>query len=191
MAAGCTLEQLCEGEKNYICDASCLVELTKGEKVNDQVDKLIIKVKEIFDKIEGKEKEVEEFYIGKTYVPQIRNMGFVTTNPYTWRKKGIKSRWGHHNNMGYNGLIVLTVVTKEVLPHDDAHQEDYALMLEQRLLHYYKFENYDERIENETFGEGKTTNTTYRGYAVYIAVKFEEYEDDTDQAYRDVIRQLN
>ena len=188
MAARCTLEKLCQGEKNYVCDASWLVELKKNESVNIKVDKLRNKVQEIFDEIVKKGKEVEEFYIGKTYVPQVRDMGFVTTNPSTWRKKGIKSRWDHYNRMGYNGLIVLTVVTREVLPHADAHQEDYALMLEQRLLHYYKFEKYDERLENETFGEGKTTNTTYRGYAVYIAVKF---EDNNDKAERDIIRCLN
>ena len=174
---GCAFEDLCKGtKKDYVCDASYLVELKKDESVNDQVKNLTDKVKKIFDDIKKEGKEVEEFYIGKTYVPKKRNVVFNRTEPGTWRKKGIKSRWDYYNSMGYDGLIVLTVVTKEVLPHDDAHQEDYALMLEQRLLHYYKFENYDDRIENETFGEGKTTNTTYKGYAVYIAVKLKEFE---------------
>ena len=155
--------------------------------VDARVEALKDKVVYILDQVRQRG-QVEGFYIGKTYVPQRGGRNFNAMVPTSWRKDGIGSRWGHHKNMGYNGLIVLTVVTREALPlnpeNDNqpyVNQQEYALMLEQKLLHNYKIENYDSRMENATFGEGRPTNTIYRGYAVYIAIRFAEEEGEGEE----------
>ena len=201
MAAGCTLEQLCKGEKNYVCDARCLVELTKGETANDQVAMLKYKVKEIFNIIErDNNKTIEKFFIGKTYVDGSYPL-FKAMDPKTWQTQGISSRWSgtykpkpqkaeEKENPDCNGLIVLTVVTKEVLPHEnDTNCEKYALMLEKRLLYYYKIETYDSRIKNTSFDDGNTSKgkIEHPGFVVYVAVKFNDKIRGVDQLMGDMI----
>ena len=183
---GCTLKQLCEREKNYVCDARCLVELTKGETANDQVAILKYKVKEIFKIIECDNKIIEKFFIGKTNIPKGAKE-IDAMKPDTWVKTGISNRWsGTYNKPGTekecDGLIVLTVVTKEVLPHEHntiSDCEEYALMLEKRLQYYYKIENCDSRMKNDTFKDGNTcTKKDHAGFVVYIAVKFRKADDE-------------
>lgn len=189
---GCTLEQLCQGENNYVCDPRCLVELTKGETANDQVAILKYKVKEIFNIIEGDNNKIEKFFIGKTYVDKAGGAPFKAMDPKTWQTQGISSRWSGtykpqlpkeegKENPDCNGLIVLTVVTKEVLPHERNTTndcEEYALMLEKRLQYYYKIENYDPRMKNDTFKDGNTcTKKDHEAFVVYIAVKFSKADD--------------
>ena len=50
------------------------------------------------------EKKVTKFYIGKTFVRQIKNRKFDAMNPNTWRKSGISSRWCHHKQEDYEGM---------------------------------------------------------------------------------------
>ena len=189
-----TLARFCqpqEPQDNYVCDRDCLVNLREIEGVDARVEALKDKVVYILDQVRQRG-QVEGFYIGKTYVPQRRRRDFDAMVPTSWRKDGIASRWGHHNNRGYNGLIVLTVVTREVLPRNPENenaddnqshtdQQEYALMLEQKLLHNYKIENYDSRIANDNFGEGRPAARNYRGYAVYIAIRFAEEEGEGEE----------
>ena len=97
--------------------------------------------------------------------------------PDTLKKDGI-SRLTTYKERGYNGLIVLTIITKNLLLPKERRQkyqdqQDYALMLERRLIQYYKDENPDPRIANPTLREGGKSSTVYDGYPVYVAVKFE------------------
>ena len=209
---GCTLEQLCKGtKKDYVCDASCLVELTNGQTANDQVDMLKDKVREIFNIIEhDNNKIIEKFIIGKSYMDKLEDAPmFKAMDPNTWYAHGISCRWSGTykykqqppNAEGtkipnaeetkipdYNGLIVLTVVTKEVLPHDKTTGEEYALMLEKRLLYYYKIETYDSRIKNTSFDDGNTCKkgNKHPGFVVYVAVKFNDISE-LEQKTRDLL----
>ena len=70
--------------------------------------------------------------------------------------------------------MVLAAVTKECVPGNDTHQEQYALCLEQRLLHHFRFHEQDGRLENSTFATGGETKTKYIAYAVYIAFSLME-----------------
>lgn len=189
-----TLDQLCNGEKGYVCDQ--VAELVEGP-VNNQVDWLKERVGFIFQSIEMRGKQIEEFYIGKTYAKEKKSRIFDAMDRDTWKMKGIQDRCGSHNReKHYNGLIILTVVTKEMLPRnpeneneDDnqshTNQQDYAIMLEQRLLHYYKIESYDKRIKNETFGEGRKAKMR-PGFIVYVAVKLKENIGRLNQPFRDM-----
>lgn len=191
-----TITCLVKGEKNYHCKGY-LVNLEEVETTHDKekraitsnrVEKLINQVNQIFIDLAKNGKEVGRFYIGKTYVAKRKRIkSFDTMNPNTWRKDGVIDRWTTtYKKIPYDGLIVLTVITKELLPPTDLHveeaqegpgppnQETYALMLEQRLIHYYRVENYDPRIMNSTFNEGKKTDTRYIGYPLYVAFKFKE-----------------
>ena len=191
-----TFDRFCQGHDNYVCDQHCLVDLREIRSISDRVEALKIKVADVLDQVQQRRGQVEGFYIGKTYVDKKdRVPNFEAMNPRTWKKEGISSRWQNkykprpqnpyeRENPNCNGLIVLTVVTEEMLPPnpenedvDDnrshTNQQDYALMLEQRLLHNYKIEAYNPKIRNDSFGEG------YRGrmrpgFAVYVAVKLEE-----------------
>uniref|UniRef100_A0A1X7TZM3 Uncharacterized protein n=1 Tax=Amphimedon queenslandica TaxID=400682 RepID=A0A1X7TZM3_AMPQE len=171
---GCSFENILTGkQQNYCCDM-----IIKQEgSVTDRVSKLTKKIEDIIRALQIEDNIVESFFIGKTYVPKSKKAKkFDPMKPGTWRKEGISQRWySTYIPMEYDALIVLTVVTKDDVP-DHTNQEDYTIMLEQKLLHYYKIENYDERIQNDSFSGGRKTTGGYIGYALYMAVKF-EYEE--------------
>ena len=131
-------------------------------------------------------KKVVKFYIGKTYVRQIKNKKFDAMKPNTWRKSGISSRWRHHRQEDYgkNGMVVLTVVTKDDVPQQSIqafkHQEMYALALEQQLIIHYTFIRGDERLANTSTHPGMQQQEESRaiGYAIYMAFALDDSETD-------------
>ena len=135
----CTLDDLHRGSKNYVCDASCLVNLV-GKDSNEAKEGLINKMDELFQEFELQtERRVKKYYIGKTFIKHRRNpnsrkmfVKFDPMDPYTWKKNGISSRWGCHQKMEYgrDGLVVLAAVTKDAVPQQyrgEVHHEQYAL----------------------------------------------------------------
>ena len=183
---GCTFEDLCNQAelKNYVCDASCLVDLHKTN-ADEVVQLLAEKLEDNIRELEiAREGQVTKIYIGKTFIRQRRKRGgghgfqqFDPMQPTTWKKNGISSRWGSHKALGKHGLIVLTAVTRELAPVG-LNQQDYVLMLEQKLIHHYKLKN-DVRLENETSSEGARTKNLTRGYALYVAFIIEINDDDS------------
>ena len=82
---------------------------TKGDQDSDALHKATGRlVKQLDDTIRDIEiqsgKKVVKFYIGKTFVRQIKNRKFDAMNPNTWRKSGISSRWCHHKQEDYEGM---------------------------------------------------------------------------------------
>ena len=205
---GCTLAQFCqpqEPQDNYVCDRDCLVNLRQFEGgVNARVGALKDKVAYILGQTQQRG-QVKGFYIGKTYVDKKESAANLDAmDPETWIKEGISSRWHNKykprpinpNGPNCNGLIVLTVVTKDMLPRNPENedpddnqshtdQQDYAIMLEQKLLHNYKIENYDPKIKNDSFGEGYRGDM-HDGFAVYVAVKLEENNGGLEQQMGDM-----
>ena len=182
---GCTFEDLCNQPdlRNYVCDPSCLVDLSKIDSVDEVVRLLAEKLEDNVWELEIARGKVTKIYIGKTFIKQRRKRGggfqqFDPMQPTTWKKNGISSRWGGHKSNGKDGLIVLTAVTKKTAP-EGFTQQDYALMLEQKLIHRYKLNN-DVRLENETSGEGGRTKKQTRGYAVYVAFIIEANNEEND-----------
>ena len=174
---GCTFEELCNGTRcNYVCDPSCLVDLRGEENMDRAVRKLIDAVECTFRNLEcARDCTVEKFYIGKTFIKHRRKTKFDVRSPYTWKKNGISSRWQEHKKKDYgkDGLVVLAAVTKKCVP-GNTHQQQYALCLEQRLLHHFRFHEQDGRLVNSTFATGGETKTKYIAYAVYIAFSLRE-----------------
>ena len=141
------------------------------DKVNEDVQKLI---KQLDETIIAFEKEhfplkVNKFYIGKTYVTLKNRKDQDRTSHVEWdivkrktyiyqNNEGISDRKSKHTKEEYGnvGLVVLALVTNEVVPQTKGTplpSEKYALMLEQRLIHYHVME--DERCHNTTFDSGK------------------------------------
>ena len=132
-------------------------------------------------------KKVVKFYIGKTYVRKNkRSKVFDAMNPNTWRKEGIRSRWCHHKQEDYgrNGMVVLTVVTKDDVPQQSIptfkHQEMYALALEQQLIIHYAFIRGDKRLANTSTHPGMQQQEESRaiGYPIYMAFTLDDSETD-------------
>ena len=131
-------------------------------------------------------KKVVKFYIGKTFVRQIKNRKFDVMKHNTWRKSGISSRWCHHKQEDYgrNGMVVLTVVTKDDVPQQRIpafkHQEMYALALEQQLIIHYAFIRGDERLANTSTHPGMQQQEESKaiGYPIYMAFALDDSEND-------------
>ena len=134
-------------------------------------------------------KKVVKFYIGKTYVHKNRRSKvFDAMSPTTMRKEGIRSRWHHHKQEDYgrNGMVVLTVVTKDDVPQQSIrvrafkHQEMYALALEQQLIIHYAFIRGDERLANTSTHPGMQQQEESRaiGYPIYMAFALDDSETD-------------
>ena len=172
-------------------DPEHTVTTTKGDQdsnvLHRATDTLVNWVDDTMTDIEIQSgKKVVKFYIGKTYVRQIKNRKFDAMNPNTWRKSGISSRWHHHKQEGYgrNGMVVLTVVTKDDVPQQSIpafkHQEMYALALEQQLIIHYAFIRGDERLANISTHPGMQQQEESRaiGYPIYMAFALDDSETD-------------
>ena len=81
---------------------------------------------------------------------------------------------------GYNKLVVLAYITKDVIPNDTPHgYKTYPVMcaiaLEQELIKHYKTDHPDSRCANQLNQEGSSCSTpncnnTQKG-VVYVAYK--------------------
>lgn len=184
--AGCSLEDLCRGVKNYVCDASCLVGL-EGIDVIAAKDELLTQLTNIFEEIELQtDCKVKKFYIGKAIVKKRKSRGgprsFVPFNPMdplTWKKSGISSRWCAHRDKEYgkDGLVVLGAVTRDSVPkvcHGRVNQEQYAIALQQMILHQLMLREGDDRLENESFLVGGADGGKSVAYAIYVTFTLEE-----------------
>ena len=178
-----TYEQLRRRQRNqgYVCDRQALESVRTGGLCKTAEKDLIPKV----DRIKGDigNRRILYYYIGKTSVDTKAGENFDRRNPNTWDTASIQGRWGDHNNPrqpedhripDYNFLIVLTVIDAEVVDGRNFTHEDFALALEQRLIHHYKIDKNDGDIKNRTFNEGNRADRVHSGSAVYMAVKTTE-----------------
>ena len=163
--SGCSFDQLCNGSaQSYACDN--LIDITKTSDGHtptiDEAKELLLK--HLYNCIQSIETErgcqLEFFYIGKTYVRTRKNGRFNHMDRATWRlDNGINNAFKYHKGAshGQDGLVVLTVVTREAIHPDvwgnkpDFHQEDYALDLEGMLIQDCRT---DSRLVNKTLKPG-------------------------------------
>lgn len=184
---GCLFENLCNGSQvNYACDNTINIEGLTTREQEDYLSQHICKCIESIEIERGC--PVEEFYIGKTHVRKRSGMEFNPTMRTTWRlADGINRRFRAHRNESYgrDGLVVLTVVTREAIPREirrnkpNFHQQDYALALESRLILNFMS---DPRLANETIEYGRRDRTTSIGYPLYMAftVCENDYSSEND-----------
>ena len=185
---GTTLDAIINEEKRYYAPLNPLVKLYRGELngrvldiFHDAVSKLRTAAEQLIEYIEKRaETPLAKFTIGKSYARKIKNKDFDASDFDTWKKEGIKSRWAMtYQKKGYNGLVVLCGITRELLPlvpnkgskrHPLQDQQQYALVLEQQLIHHFLFEAQDNRLGNESLDIGKLAQNPYAG-VVYLAFK--------------------
>ena len=152
----------------------------------------------------GSDRKIAKIYIGKTFIKQrIRQEGqgyqiFNPLDPYSWNIHGISCRWGAHRNEGYgrDGLVVLGAITKETMPEscrDQVHHEDFALAMEQKLLHHYVLSHPDPRVVNRSFETRHVLQRSQYAYALYMAFRYEgesphesEEEDSLEEGSSDL-----
>lgn len=128
---------------------------------------------------QGWDGNLKKFYIGKTHIKRHDKRKFDIENPTTWRLgNGINARYCGHikEDHGRNGLIVVAVLTKESIPQSClsdstiTHQEEYALLLEKRLIQEFKKDPIlHAKLANMTTDPGKTDKESSIAYAVYMA----------------------
>ena len=185
---GADFELLCTGEvKNYSANPANIA----GEnKVKHIKRKLIAQLESTIRELElHSDRTIAKIYIGKTYIQRKRKPGggFRTVDPinhHTWKKNGISSRWHvhKHEDYGRDGLVVLGAITRETMPErcrGRVHQEDFALAMEQKLLHHYLLSHPDPRVVNDSFSTGQLTKDKCSAYAVYMAFRYEDKDDET------------
>ena len=151
------------GQDGYICDKECLLIMDGRWGFDTAVKALRHRINIIIGRIERNVREVERFYIGKTYVDDAINGQLDRGNPKNWNTRGINSRW---NRGQYNNLIVLTVVTRNV--SNGHHPEDYTLLLENQLIIDYREER-DGRLVNQGGNQGRLGK--HDGYVLYLEVQ--------------------
>ena len=182
---GVDFDALCNGAKYYSFN---LVELSTATSVEEVERKLIDKLDETMIALESylpKKRSISKIYIGKTYVKQKKNQRFDSQNHSSWIKEGITARWRDHSKEDYgkDGMVVLGVITRDTLIRccrnearatavRNIHQEDFALAMEQRLIHHFTFNVPVSKLANDTFTTGKLTKTAHIGYVVYMTFSY-------------------
>ena len=161
---------------------------------NEAKDLLVRQIDGIFADIarEQEEKEIEAFTIGKSHARRRRTAQhgfkhFDRKDLKTWKLDGgINGRWQTtYKEQGYDGLVALTAITREVIP-SDVHQnsqnpEQYAIALEQSLIQHYSIDKPDPRLANKSSHPGKKcANNPYAGI-VYVAYKLNDRPADSTQ----------
>ena len=190
---GVDYDDLLRGSRNYACNP--VIKLTTETEVEEIKTKLIAQLEQTITDLESGEflsdRTIAKVYIGKTYLEQKRKpgrgIGFQKFDPddhRTWKKNGISSRWQDHKKekkntdgtvlYGRDGLVVLGAITRETVLNTcrgRVHQEDFALAMEQKLLHHYLLSRSDPRVPvvNETFTTGRTTKRRCIAYVIYMA----------------------
>lgn len=160
----------------------------KNSSQDERVSLLIAKVNETIDSLEiESEKTVEHFCIGKTYVEAKAGKTFNRNDVNTWRLRGISQRWhGKYKKEGYDGLVVLCVVSHAVLKegsnNDVWNQQTYVLGLESALINHFAHQICDQRLANQSLAPGKIQKNLAAGYVIYIAFKYENEESETEES---------
>ena len=190
---GTSIDALIKEEKKGYAPFEPLVNLYSNEldqetwrgripvRFNEAVNIIIGCAKALIQDIERDAKmPIAKFTIGKSFARQMKNRNFDPSNFDTWIKQGIKSRWvSKYQKEGYNGLVVLCGITRDMIPstprtgskkHPLLDQQQYALALEQQLIHYFLFMEQDGRLGNESLDQGALAQNPYAG-VVYLAFK--------------------
>ena len=202
---GVPFETLCRGGvQSY---APNLARIGEETEVEDAEQILYTQLIDTVEELEMADPEcrrkIGQIYIGKTYVARLkrqRRFQRFDPNDYsTWKKVGISSRWGDHKSQDYgrDGMVVLGAVTRKTMPRrirrrvPRVHQEDFALALEQRLLHRCILSrHHDDRVHvvNKTFTAGRPSNYRYIAYAIYMAFSYTDNNTEADTENEDSLQ---
>ena len=168
----------------YACNPA---DLTSETEVKGIKRKLVRQLESTVRELElHSDRTIAKIYIGKTYIQRRRlRVGYQTFDPlnhHTWTNNGIM-QVHRHEEYGRDGLVVLGAITRETVPErcrDRVHQEDFALAMEQKLLHHYLLSHPDPRVVNESFSTGQAPGHRHYAYAIYMAFRYADNDTATD-----------
>ena len=182
---GISFEELCEGcQRTY---AFNLVDL-KRQTFEKRKELLIARIDGSLRELEfHSDEKVKHFCIGKTYATARTGKKFHPADRSTWRVDCISQRWFMtYNNEGYDGLVVLVAVNRDMLTDKKARygqeermcntavwdQQSYELALENALISHYAFSEFDPRLANRSLHPGQQQRSCSAGYVIYTAFKY-------------------
>uniref|UniRef100_A0A1X7UA47 Uncharacterized protein n=1 Tax=Amphimedon queenslandica TaxID=400682 RepID=A0A1X7UA47_AMPQE len=177
-------DTLCNGSPCCVCDAKCLLKLTKNFRTTRSVaSSLYKKLNEIIHEIEVRRGcQLVGFSIGRAPInkrERTKRKGdyysFDIMDPRTWNKDALKLQWEEckRSDCGRNGLIVLTVVTQAETPINYSSHEEYVIKIEEELRSYSMFERNDNRLQITSFSLQKSKGKAH-AYAIYVAIRLLE-----------------
>ena len=190
-SSGFTFQDLCSGTACYVCDADCLLKLTRNfTAIESSTARLYKKLEEIIGEIETKRGcQVVGYAFGRAAINRRkkgREGGSYYTldimDPKTWDKSDLKLHWEsmRRSECGRDGLIVITVITRAELPMDySSHKhKDYVVKLEEELIKYCMFTKNDKRAQLNSANVPKCEGRP-QGFALYVTIRLSDYSIDT------------
>ena len=166
-------------EPGYVLDKAVIIEKKSIKEASGIVQE---RIEECFKRIgEGWGRPIDKIYIGKSFISTRKEETFDPSKPATWKLDGIDGRYQDHikKDYGRNGLIVVAVVTEESIPRqckeDECitHQEEYALMLEKRLIERFQKDptalQGAKLVNDPHYTPGKMGKKKSVAYVVYMA----------------------
>ena len=189
-------DQLCQGSQGYsyhlaqlfdICDFDAHKRHRHPIPFKEALRRLKKKIQESFDDLEFQtERKVTDFTIGKTFVKTKTGVIFNPMKPTTWNLDGgINGRWQTYKSEGYDGLIAIGCIERDLIPQNvkectknsiPMNQQNYALGLEQALIQYFSLYKPDTRLRNKSFDIGNISKDVPKGGIVYVAYKLSPEE---------------
>lgn len=131
--------------------------------------------------VEKRGRPVELFTVGKTTAVRLPTVPQATFNPFDPRQLDVGKHVGHRWHQkylaeGYDGLVVLTVVTDAEVPKGVVpalrNPQDYVLALENAVTVHFAYGACDARLGNYTLHPGRrTTDESATAFCVYVAFK--------------------
>jgi hypothetical protein len=156
-----------------------LAPLTPQQTFQDHLDRLVQSVSDAISDIDREHDEhpVEGYMIGKTGCPKRKGVNINSQsvlNAHNWRaSQGPGSRWRTSYADSYHGMIVIAGITADIVPQIDdelaMHQQQYALALEQALIHHFRLKLLDSRCENDTVSSGQSSDNAIG--AIYLTFR--------------------
>ena len=175
-----TYEAIVRGEvRNY-----CLALRAVPADFDGAVAALVARVHAVVGEAE-RTRPVTRFTVGKTSVARAASAprnAFDVTNRKHLDVKHVTDRWRKlYDPAGYDGLVALTLVTPASTPAQflalGFGPQDYALALEQGVIHQFALRDFDGRLGNVGLASGKQEQSGAPGYLVYVAFEFEKPQD--------------
>ena len=182
---GSSFDELCNGRSHYACDNT--VDIRRVSSIHKAKKRILKHIDDCMKAIEiGRGTKVSQFYIGKTYIHRVKKRGggynkIDPMDPQTWKKGGISAHWTTHREEDYGrgGMVVLAVITRDALPPNTT-KEEYALILEEKILRHYTLNAPHEKLVNKSFKPGKSDGDKSAAYAIYMA--FRDGPEESDES---------
>ena len=137
------------------------------------VEALVYHVENILKEIEdGTKRRISKFIIGKSHVKGSSKL------PDAESRKSLMQRWSSYKSQKYDGLIVICIIKKSMLPESlngyFRDQELFSIAIEQQLIHHFAYNKCDNRLANTTLETGRKALDDVHAGLCYVAYKLHD-----------------